>query len=131
MTDDVRRISSGGPWEQSVGYSRAVVAGPFVLVAGSTAVSDGAVRHDGDPYEQTRASFDVAARALAAAGCSLADVVQTRMYVTHIRDAAEVGRAHHDVFGDVLPVTTLVQVAGLMDPRMLVEVEVVAYRPRS
>jgi enamine deaminase RidA (YjgF/YER057c/UK114 family) len=125
----VRRISSGGPWEESVGFSRAVVAGPFVLVAGSTAMVDGSVQHEGDPYEQTRAAFGVAERALEQAGCTLADVVQTRIYVTHISDAAQVGRAHRDLFGEVRPVSTLIQVAGLVDSRMLVEVEVVAYRP--
>ena len=125
----VRRYSSGGPWEESIGYSRAVAAGPFVITSGCTAVSDGQVQHEGDPYLQAVAAFRNAERGLAQAGCSLADVVQTRMYVTHARDTAEIGRAHQALFGAVRPAATMVQVNGLLDPRMLVEVELVAYRP--
>lgn len=127
----VRRVGSGGPWEESVGYSRAVQAGPFLFVAGSTAMVDGDVVGRGDPYRQTLTAFGVAADALGRLGASLADVVQTRLYVTHISDAEAVGRAHQELFGQVRPAATLVEVAGLMDPRLLVEVEVLAYRPEG
>ncbi|RJK92965.1 RidA family protein [Vallicoccus soli] len=123
------RISSGGRWEEAIGYSRAVVAGPWVLVSGSTAATpDGVVEHEGDPYQQTLAAFRVAERALARAGCTLADVVRTRMYVVHTSDSEAVGRAHAELFGDVRPAATMVGVGGLIDRRMLVEVEVDAYR---
>ncbi len=125
---DVRRISSGGPWEEAIGYSRAVVAGPFVITAGCTSVVDGAVRHEGDAYAQTLEAFGVALAAVRTAGCSLTDVVQTRMYVLHSRDCEDVGRAHSEFFRDVRPVATMVVVGGFLHPRMLVEVEVVAYR---
>ena len=124
----VRRFASGGPWEDVVGYSRAVAAGPFVFTAGCTSLVDGEVQHEGDPYQQTLTAFRTAERALAQAGCSLADVVQTRMYVAHIRDREDIGRAHADLFAQVRPAATMLEVAGFVDSRMLVEVEVVAYR---
>lgn len=123
-----RRISSGGPWEDVVGYSRAVVAGPWVLVSGSTATVDGEVRHEGDAYAQTLEAFDVVRRALEQAGLSLADVVRTRMFLSDIADEAHVARAHRELFDDIRPAATMVAVAGFVDPRMLVEVEVDAYR---
>ena len=126
----VRRFASGGPWEEKVGYSRAVAAGPFVFVAGCTSTVDGEVQHEGDPYTQTVTAFRNAEAALEQAGCSLADVVQTRMYVTHIRDQEEIGRAHQALFGGIRPAATMVEVAAFVDPRMLVEVEVVGYRER-
>jgi enamine deaminase RidA (YjgF/YER057c/UK114 family) len=123
-----RRISSGGPWEDAVGYSRAVVAGPWVLVSGSTSTVDGEVRHEGDAYAQTLEAFGVARRALEQAGLSLADVVRTRMYLADIGDQDAVGRAHSELFDEVRPAATMLEVARLVDPRMLVEVEVDAYR---
>lgn len=128
---EVRRISSGGPWEDAIGYSRAVVAGPFVLVSGCTATVQGQVQHAGQPYEQTLAAFGVALSALEQAGCTAADVVRTRMYVVHSSDADAVGRAHAELFGAVRPAATMVQVAGLIDQQMLVEVEVEAYKAAS
>ena len=125
---NVRRFSSGGPWEQMFGYSRAVAAGPFVWTAGCTAYVDGVLRHAGDPYRQTLEAFGVALRAIEQAGCAAGDVVQTRLYVAHIRDAEEIGRAHAELFGEVRPAATMVQVSGFVDPGMLVEVEVVAFR---
>jgi len=125
----VLRHSSGGPWEQRYGYSRVVVAGGHAWVAGSTATVDGEVVHPGDPYAQTRTAFTVALAALAGAGFAVDDVVRTRMYVVAAADLDAVGTAHGDVFGDVRPASTAVVVAGLVDPRMLVEVEVDAYRP--
>jgi enamine deaminase RidA (YjgF/YER057c/UK114 family) len=123
----IRRISSGGPWEDVVGYSRAVVAGPWVLVAGCTATVDGDVCHEGDAYEQTRAALRIAVGALEEAGVSVSDVVRSRMYVKDIADAGAVGRAHSELFKDVRPAATMIEVAGFIDPRMLVEIEVDAY----
>jgi enamine deaminase RidA (YjgF/YER057c/UK114 family) len=124
----LQRISSGGPWEDHIGYSRAVQAGPFVFVSGCTSTIDGQVRHEGDPYNQTLTAFGVAAKALEQLGLTLADTVQTRMYLVHARDSADVGRAHSELFDAVRPAATMVEVAGLIDPQMLVEIEVVAYR---
>jgi enamine deaminase RidA (YjgF/YER057c/UK114 family) len=127
----IRRISSGGPWEDVVGYSRAVVAGPWVLVAGCTATVDGEVRHAGDAYAQARTALEIAVAALASAGASAADVVRTRMYVKDISDSEAVGRAHAEFFGDVRPAATMVEVSGFIDSRILVEIEVDAYAATS
>jgi enamine deaminase RidA (YjgF/YER057c/UK114 family) len=123
-----RRISSGGPWEDVVGYSRAVVAGPWCLVAGSTSTVDGEVRHPGDAHAQALEAFGVVARALESAGFSLADVVRTRMYLADIGDESAVARAHKELFDAIRPAATMVEVSRFVDPRMLVEVEVDAYR---
>ncbi|HUR85107.1 MAG TPA: RidA family protein [Solirubrobacteraceae bacterium] len=124
----VERFGSGAPWEQSFSYSRAVRAGDFVLVAGTAAVDeDGVVRAPGDAAGQVHAALDVIEQALARAGASMEQVVQTRMYVTDIGRAGEIGRAHGDRFRGIDPVTSMVQVAALIDPRMLVEIEAVAY----
>jgi len=124
-----RRISSGGPWEASVGYSRAVVVGDRCLVSGTTdAGPDGCSLHPGDPAGQARAAFGIVERALADAGMTLADVVRTRMYVTDRGHATAVTRVHGELFGEVRPAASLVVVAGLIDPTLLVEVEVEAVR---
>ncbi|WP_354639590.1 RidA family protein [Kitasatospora camelliae] len=127
-TRRVERVSGYSPWEDEFGFSRAVVAGDFVLVAGSTAYDSGMVQHEGNPYQQTLAAFGVAFQALERYGLSAADVVRTRMYVTHVRDTDEVGRAHKTLFDEIRPVATMVVVEGLVDSRMMVEVEVEAYR---
>jgi enamine deaminase RidA (YjgF/YER057c/UK114 family) len=119
----VRRISSGGRYEPIVGYSRAVVVGPLVEVAGTTAPEAG-----DDAYEQAKAAIEKVRLALAEAGCALADVVRTRMFVTDIARWEEYGRAHGEAFGDVRPAATMVEVSALIDPAMLVEVEATAYR---
>lgn len=129
MEPDVRRISSGAPWEPLIGYSRVVVAGPLVFVAGTTGTVDGRVVGPGDAYAQTMQAFRNVEAALASAGAGLADVVQTQLFVTDISRWEEVGRAHREVFADVLPVTAMVGVSALIDPDMLVEVQAVAYRP--
>jgi enamine deaminase RidA (YjgF/YER057c/UK114 family) len=125
----VGRYGSGGRWEASFGYSRAVVAGPWVISAGCTATVDGAVVHPGDAGAQARTAFGIALDALARAGASRQHVVRTRMYVVNPADADAVGRAHGEIFGDVRPVATMVVVAALIDPDHLVEVEVEAYLP--
>jgi enamine deaminase RidA (YjgF/YER057c/UK114 family) len=114
------------PWEKPFGFSRVVVAGGFVLVGGTTSVDeDGAVVGD-TPYEQTVEILRKLEHELGRAGASLADVVQTRVYVTDISRADEVGRAHGEAFGEVRPLMTMVEVSALIDPRMLVEIEMVA-----
>ena len=124
----MRRVASGTTWEPVVGYSRAVAAGDLVFVSGCTSVDGAAFVHPGDAYAQTLQAIRNAADGLAGLGASLADVVQTRMYVTDISRWQEFGRAHGEVFGEIRPAATMVQVASLIDPGMLVEVEVVAYR---
>ena len=122
-----RHIGSGGPWEASAGYSRAVLVGDRCLVSGTTdAGPDGRSAHPGDPGAQARAAFAIVERALAEAGMTLADVVRTRMYVTDSGHAAAVTAVHGELFREVRPAATLVVVAGLIDPTLLVEVEVEA-----
>ena len=124
-----RRFSSGTSWEPVVGYSRAVAAGDLVIVSGCTSVDGAEFVHPGDAYAQTVQAIKNAAEGLAGLGASLADVIQTRMYVIDISRWQEFGRAHGQAFGQVRPATTMVQVAALIEPEMLVEIEVVAYRP--
>ncbi|WP_329017337.1 RidA family protein [Streptomyces sp. NBC_00690] len=128
---ELRRISTGAPWEETFGYSRAVeLPGGLVLVAGCTSVVDGEIT-DGTPYEQTVNSFRAAFDALAQLGLGPQDTVRTRMFITHARDVDDVGRAHKELFDAVRPVATMVIVAGLVDPRLVVEVEIEAYRTPS
>jgi enamine deaminase RidA (YjgF/YER057c/UK114 family) len=124
----IERFASGGPWEARFGYSRAVRAGDLVLVAGTTAVDeDGVVRGVGDAGAQAEYVLDKIAAALEEAGARLDQVVLTRMYVTDAGRAEEVGRVHGDRFGAHPPVSSMVEVAALLDPRMLVEIEAMAY----
>jgi len=123
-----RRIASGTRWEPVVGYSRAVAAGDFVFVSGCTSVDGAEFVHEGDAYAQTAQALGNVAGALDRLGLGLADVVRTRVYVTDISRWEEYGRAHGAAFGDVMPATSMIEVSGLVDPRMLVEVEAVAYR---
>lgn len=124
----VRKVSSGGPWEEAIGYSRAVeLPNGLVLVSGCTSVVDGRIA-EGGPYEQALTAFGVALKALGELGLGAADVVRTRMYLTHVRDADDVGRAHKELFDEARPAATMVVVAGLIDPSLVVEVEVEAYR---
>jgi enamine deaminase RidA (YjgF/YER057c/UK114 family) len=125
----IQKISSGTPWEPLVGYSRAVAAGDFVFVAGCTSVADGELVHEGDAAAQTAQAIKNVAAALDALGAGLGEVVRTRMFVTDISRWREYGRAHGAAFGDAMPATSMVEVSRLVDPRMLVEVEAVAYKP--
>ena len=124
-----RKISTKTTWEPVVGYSRAVAAGDFVFVSGCTSVSDGVFVHEGDAEAQTTQAIANVAQALEALGVGLADVVRTRMFVTDISRWEEYGRAHGAAFGEAMPATSMVGVAALVDPRMLIEVEAVAYKP--
>lgn len=126
----IRRHGSGAPWEAVVGYSRTVQAGPLVFVAGTTGTVEGRVVDHGDAYAQTVRALRNIEAALALAGARLADVVQTRLYLTDIARWRDVGRAHHEVFGKARPASALVEVTGLIDPGMLVEIEAVAYVDR-
>jgi len=123
-----RRVSSGVPFERAVGYSRAVAAGDFIFVSGCTSIADGEVVYEGDMARQTEQALLNVNAALAQLGASLADVVRTRIYVTDISRWAEAGEAHRLAFEDAPPATSMVQVAALIDPRMLVEVEAIAHR---
>ena len=124
----IERFASGAPWESRFGYCRAVRAGDHVHVAGTTAVDeDGVVLGVGDAAAQAEFVLDRIAAALARAGASLEQVVLTRMFVTDISRADEIGRVHGARFSDHPPASSMVQVAALMDPRMLVEIEAVAY----
>ncbi len=126
-----RKISSGAPWEAVVGYSRAVAAGDNIWVTGCTSIVDGEVVHEGDPFAQTQQAIRNIAWALEQLDATLENVVRTRIYVTDISRWEEYGRAHGEAFGTVMPATTMVQVAALIDPRMLVEVEAVAFKHGS
>jgi enamine deaminase RidA (YjgF/YER057c/UK114 family) len=119
-----RNISSGSAWEPKVGYSRAVVIGDRVLVSGTAPVAEGGgTAAPGDPYGQTKRCLEIILKALESAGASAKDVVRTRMFVTDITRWEEYGRAHGEVFGDIRPATTMVGVAALIEPDMMVEIE--------
>jgi enamine deaminase RidA (YjgF/YER057c/UK114 family) len=123
-----RNFSSGAPWEDKVGYSRAVQFGNTIELSGTVAVDDQGIVGKGDAYAQARFIIQKIEKVLAQAGFSLEDVIRTRMYVTDISEWEEVGRAHGEYFGTIKPATSMVEVSGLIDPEYLVEIEVTAVR---
>lgn len=120
------RVSTGSPWEPVVGYSRAIRIGNVVEVAGTTSMKDGEVVGKGNAYEQTKYILEIIERALTQVGASMADVVRTRMFVTNISKWEEIGKAHREFFKDIRPAATMVEVKALIDPELLVEIEVQA-----
>jgi Putative translation initiation inhibitor, yjgF family len=121
-----RRHSTGGPWEDAFGYSRAVRTGDRILVSGCTAVVDEVVQHVGDAGAQMAVALDSALGSVIALGGSIGDVIRTRIYLVDRADCDPVGRVHGELFGAVRPAATMVLVAGLIDEEMLVEVEIEA-----
>jgi enamine deaminase RidA (YjgF/YER057c/UK114 family) len=124
---EVRRQRSDSPWEEAIGAARAVAAGDRVIVSGTKPAPGGIGAGEDEPYEQALSAFGAALAALEPFGLGAADVVRTRMYLTHARDADEVGRAHRELFGAAPPAATTVLVAGFVDSRVLVEVEIEAW----
>ncbi|MDG1295929.1 MAG: RidA family protein [Saprospiraceae bacterium] len=119
-------VTSGAPWESKVGYCRAVRKGPFVEVAGTTAIQNGELAGKGDAFLQTKIVIGIMKKAIEELGGKLEDVVRTRIFVTNIEDFEQVGKAHGQYFSDIKPACTLVEVSALVDPEMLVEMEMTA-----
>ncbi len=119
-----RRVSSGSPYEPTIGFSRAVRAGNVIAVSGTAPIGpDGASVGRGDPAAQARRCLEIVRAAVEELGGTLADVVRTRIFLTRVEDWPEVGRVHGEFFGEVRPAATMVRVAGLLDPDWLVEIE--------
>ena len=121
-----QNVTSGAPWDERVGYCRAVKKGPFIEVAGTTAMLNGELQGVGDAYTQTKVIIEIMAKAIRELGGELSDVVRTRMFITRIEDFEVVGKAHGEYFKDIKPASTLVEVSALVHPDMLVEIEMSA-----
>jgi enamine deaminase RidA (YjgF/YER057c/UK114 family) len=120
------KVFTGSPWESAVGYCRAIRVGNRIEVAGTTSMKDGEVIGIGDPYVQTKFILQTIEKALIELGADLSYVVRTRMFVTDISKWEEIGRAHGEFFRDIQPAASIVEVKALIDPRLLVEIEVEA-----
>lgn len=121
-------ISSGGPWEAVLGYSRAVVAGDYVHVSGTTATVDGVLQHEGDAYGQTKVAFEIIEKALQQVGYELTDIVRSKVYLTNGDDMDAAGKAHGELLGEVRPALTMLAGVSFINPNMLVEIEVDAWK---
>ncbi len=121
------RVPGSSPYEARYSYCRVVIAGEWAITAGTTATGADGVLHPGDAYRQAQTAFEIALEALGRVGVPADRVVRTRMYIVDAAHESAVGQAHGEVFGDARPVATMVVVAGLIDPAMLVEVELEAY----
>lgn len=127
-----RLISSGGPWEAVIGYSRATVCGEYVHVSGSTATVNGELQHEGDAYGQTKVALEqVISKALEQAGHSLSDVVRTRVYLANAEDIDAVSKAHGELFAEIRPAATMLAGIQFVNPKMLVEIEVDSWKPKA
>jgi enamine deaminase RidA (YjgF/YER057c/UK114 family) len=120
---DRTRIASGSPFEPIVGFSRAVVAGHHVTVAGTAPIMIGGAEPPGDAYGQAARCLEIIVAALREAGAGPEHVVRTRVYLADAADWQEVGRAHGEIFADIRPANTMLEVAGFLDPRWKVEIE--------
>ncbi|GGE55690.1 RidA family protein [Priestia taiwanensis] len=122
-------VYTGSPWESIVGYSRAIRVGNTIAVAGTTAMKDGKIVGINDPYEQTKFILQTITYALEEVDANLSHVIRTRMYVTDISNWEAIGKAHGEFFQHIQPVATMVEVQALIDPDLLVEIEVDAIVP--
>jgi enamine deaminase RidA (YjgF/YER057c/UK114 family) len=128
----IERVRSDNPWEEEMGSARAVAAGPHIVIAGSIPFTSGGVlQGEGDPYEQAQAAFRNALASLEKLGAGPEAVIRTRMYIAHARDVDAATRAHKELFDEIRPAATLVVVSGFVDSRVLVEVELEAFRGDS
>ncbi|MBK8053663.1 MAG: RidA family protein [Saprospiraceae bacterium] len=120
------KVSSSAIWEDSIGYSRAVKAGNIIEVAGTAAVRNGDVVHTGDPYNQAKYIIKIIDHVLKQLDSRLEDVVRTRIYLKHVSDWEEVGKAHGEFFGTIKPACSMIAVSSMINPEMLVEIEATA-----
>lgn len=126
-----KNYSSGAKWEDTMGYSRAVRVGDLIEVSGTTAFRNGEVMGKGNAFEQARYIFNLIEGVLSRAGADLESVIRTRIYLTNMGDWDDVAKAHYLFFSDIKPACTVLEVSGLIDPDMLVEVEITAVHPEA